>query len=279
MVGLPLDFNDFEHLQSVIRKVHKKQVREAFSDLGGDEWLPNINTPRASLRQACTIYDSDSALIMLLKQNLYFLTLRKAQDYQAPIVGMPKGSLDPIRKYKPQIYLYFKEDADDVDPDFSPVDGRISFRLLNEDSESITKTKLTTLANKIKTEFGVSNGYTWKKGKEYYSYTDKEKVYQLKILAFSESEARQLITKILSIQNDTFQAKKFNKSSNDDPTAAYPTLPSTQNILGDVTRDPRRRPVATVRFQHATANVWGKPDLIPLYDRTFRYLNALVNEF
>ena len=98
MVGLTLDFNDFEHLQSVIRKVHNKEVREAFSDLGGDEWLPNINTPRASLRQACTIYDSDSALIMLLKQNLYFLTLRKAQDYQAPIVGMPKGSLDPIRK-------------------------------------------------------------------------------------------------------------------------------------------------------------------------------------
>ena len=71
MVGLTLDFNDFEHLQSVIRKVHNKEVREAFSDLGGDEWLPNINTPRASLRQACTIYDSDSALIMLLKQNLY----------------------------------------------------------------------------------------------------------------------------------------------------------------------------------------------------------------
>ena len=45
MVGLPLDFNDFEHLQSVIRKVHNKEVREAFSDLGGDEWLPNINTP------------------------------------------------------------------------------------------------------------------------------------------------------------------------------------------------------------------------------------------
>ena len=175
MVGLPLDFNDFEHLQSVIKRLHNKEVREAFSDLGGDEWLPNINSARASLRQACTIYDSDSALIMLLKQNLYFLTLRKAKDYQATILGMPKGSMDAIRKYRPQIMLYFKEDSGDVDPEFGPVEGRISFRLMDEDSESITKAKLTTLANKIKTEFGNSNGYRWKKGKEYYSYTDKDK--------------------------------------------------------------------------------------------------------
>ncbi|WP_198648741.1 hypothetical protein [Cyanothece sp. BG0011] len=276
---LPLDYNDFEHLQSVIRKLHNKEVREAFSDLGGDEWLPNINSPRASLRQACTIYDSDSALIMLLKQNLYFLTLRKAKDYQAPILGMPKGSLDPIRKYKPQIYLYFKEDSGDVEEGYGPVEGRISFRLMDEDSESITKTKLTTLANKIKTEFGVSNGYTWKKGKEYYSYTDKEKGYQLQILAFSETEAKQLINKVLDIQGHTFSAKKFRKSSNDDPTSAYPTIPPNQSILGELVREPRLRPVATVRFQYAIANLWGRPQPIPLYDRTFEYLNALVTEY
>ena len=279
MVGLPLDYNGFEHLQSVIKKLHNKEVRNTFSDLGGDEWLPNINSSRASLRQACTIYDSDSALMMLLKQNLYYLSLRKAQDYQAPVVGMPKGSLDPIRKYKPQIFLYFKEDSGDVEEGYNPVDGRISFRLMDEDSETITKTRLTTLANKIKTEFGVSNGYTWKKGKEYYSYTDKAKGYQLQILAFNESEARQLITKILDIQGHTFQGKKFRKATNDDPTAAYPTIPPQQSILGELTREPRLRPVATVRFQYAIANIWGKPDLIPLYDRSFTYLNALVTEY
>ncbi|MDJ0730760.1 MAG: hypothetical protein QNJ33_12280 [Crocosphaera sp.] len=216
---------------------------------------------------------------MLLKQNLYFLLLRKAQDYQAPFVGMPKGSLDPIRKYKPQICLYFLQDSDDVETGQTRVDGRISFRLMDEDSESITKTKLTALANKIKTEFGVSNGYTWKKGKDYYSYTDKAKGYQLQILAFSESEARQLINKVLNIQGHTFQRKKFRKAYNDDPTEAYPIIPPTQNILGEIVSEPALRPVATVRFQYAIANVWGKPDLIPLYDRTFKYINALVTDF
>ncbi len=276
---LPLDFNGFEHLQSVIRKLHNNEVRDSFSDLGGDEWLPNINTPRSSLRQACTIYDSDSATMMLLKQNLFFLLLRKAQDYQAPIVGVPKGSFDAIRKYRPQITLYFKEDAGDVEQGYNAVDGRISFRLMNEDSESITRTRLTSLANKIRTEFGTSNGYTWKKGKEYYNYTDKAKGYQLQILAFSESEARQLITKVLDVQNHSFQAKKFTKSSNDDPSSAYPTIPANQTILGEVTREPRKRPVADVRFQFAIANIWGRSELIPLYDRSFKYLNALVTEF
>lgn len=148
MVGLPLDYNDFEHVQSVIRKLHNKEVRENFSDLGGDEWLPNINTARASLRQACTIYDSDSALLMILKQNLYYLTLRRLQDFQPTVLGMPKAMLDAIRKYRPQIILLFKEDSGDVDSDFEPVEGRISFRLMDEDSESITKAKLTTIANK-----------------------------------------------------------------------------------------------------------------------------------
>ncbi len=276
---LPLDYNDFEHLQSVIRKLHNKEVREAFSDLGDDEWTPNINTPRASLRQACTIYDSDSALIMLLKQNLYFLTLRKAQDYQAPFVGMPKGSFDSIRKYRPQIILYFKEDAGDIEEGYNAVDGRISFRLMDKDSETITKAELITLAKKIKTEFGGSNGYTWKKGKDYYNYTDKDKGYQLQILGYNVSEAKQLIKKILNLQLHSFQEKKLTVAINEDPSLAYPTIPPQQNILGELIREPRRRPVATVRFQYAHANLWGKPDLIPLYDRTFTYLNALVTEY
>ena len=71
---------------------------------------------------------------------------------------------------------------------------------MDKDSESITKTDLTALANKIKQEFGVSNGYTCKKGKEYHNYTDKEKGDQLQILAFSESEAKQLINKVLNIK-------------------------------------------------------------------------------
>ncbi len=79
MVGLPLDFNVFEHLQSTIKKPFNKEVREAFNDLGGDEWLPDINTPRASLRQACTMYDSDTATMMALKMMFFYFTLTECR--------------------------------------------------------------------------------------------------------------------------------------------------------------------------------------------------------
>jgi hypothetical protein len=274
---LPDKFNPIKHLKTTLKQVHNREVREAFSELGGDDWLPDINTPRASLRTACLIDDKDTTSIILMRIHLLFLHLRRAKDYQAPIIGIPKGKLDQSRVYRPQIHLFFREDSGDVEEGYTPVEGEISFRLMNEDSNSITKAELTTLANKIKLEFGAGNGYLWKKGKDYFSYTDKEKGYQLQILAFSDTEAEQLIKKVLDIQGHTFSASKMGCSTNKSPTEAYPTIPSLHTILGDSQRKPRRRPVATVRFQYALCNLWGAERVVPLYDRTFAYLNALVD--
>ena len=98
-------------------------------------------------------------------------------------------------------------------------------------------------------------------------------------MAYDKPEAKALVNKVLDIQNHAYQGRKFRSATNDSPTEAYPTIPPNHNVLGEVIREPRIRPVATVRFQYAIANVWGKPDPIPLYDRSFTYLNALVNEF
>lgn len=54
---LPNNFSEWEHLQSVLIRAQNKFVREEFKDLGGDDWIPDINTPRGSLRQACTHKD------------------------------------------------------------------------------------------------------------------------------------------------------------------------------------------------------------------------------
>ena len=34
-MSLPDNFNEFEHLQNTVIKVHNKEVRESFSDLDG----------------------------------------------------------------------------------------------------------------------------------------------------------------------------------------------------------------------------------------------------
>lgn len=278
-MALPENYNPYEHLQDVVRRTHNREVREAFSDLGIDDWEPNISGTRSSLRQACTIHDNDTSSMILMRQNLFFLTMRRARDYQAPIVGMPKESLDSIRKYRPQICLFFKEDSEDVDPDYEPITGRISFRLMDEDSETITESKLKGLANKIKLELGANKGYIWKKGKHYFSYTDKNKGYQLQILALNEITAKDLIQKVLAIQNHNMENKRFNQNTNKDPTRAFPTIPPSIRILNETKKEPRRRPVGDVRFQYAIANIWGQAAVVPLFDRTFTYPKALVTDF
>lgn len=192
---VPTNFNEFEHLQSTILKVHNRIVRDEFNDITGDDL--DLAVPRSSLRWACLLKDNDTADMMIQRFLLFYFSLRKAQDLQQPFYGIPLDDLQASRKFKPQITLYFKEDDNDVEEDFRPMWGEISFRLMSESSTTITKSELTNLANKIKTEFGASNGYVWKKGRKLYSYTEKEKGYQLQLLCRDETTAKELIIAFL----------------------------------------------------------------------------------
>lgn len=276
-MALPDNFNPFEHLQDTYRKVHNRMVREEFSDLGDENWDPNINVSRGSLRIACTIEDKDTADMVQMRSNLFFFHLRKAKDMQAPIYGLPIGSHQPIRKHKPQIIFYFKEDLEDIENGYAPVEGRISYRLMDEETDTISKTKLITIANKIKTEFATGNGFIWKKGKDLASYTDKKKGYQFQLLVRNKADAKELIDKLLDTNGDTPNWKYLAYKESDEPSSAFPTIPGNQIILGKTYKEPRIRPIASVRFQYATADVWGLPEPVALVDRSFTFLKTLID--
>ena len=273
---LPEQYNPWEHLQSTLMRVFKKEVIEEFKDLGDDEWVKEIKTPRGSLRTACTPDDNDTATMLVLRMLLFYVVLRRAADLQAPIYGMPTGTYHETFKFKPQVTLYFRESPADVDPDFQPLIAQISFRLINETETTISKAELTTLANKIKTEFGGATAYKWKRGKTYCIYKDPEKGYWLKIFAFSAGEAKELIGKILDLQGHSPDWDHLTVNENDQPMGAYPTLPPQKTILGELTRMPRKRPVGTVYFERATCQIWGKSKPVTLYDRSGRRFDALV---
>lgn len=107
-MSLPKDFNDWEHFQSTLIKLQNRLIREEFSDIGSDTWLPNISTPRSSLRQACTLKDNDSAVISLLRLFFYYFCLRKTRDLVQPVYGSVIEGDGTGRKFKPQITLFFK---------------------------------------------------------------------------------------------------------------------------------------------------------------------------
>ena len=270
---MPVSKN-WSNLRDFLRKSYNKEVNEWFRD--EPDPVPDNSTPRKNAKRACLILPKETQNMALLKA-LTFRYVVQRVHLRPDVYGTPIGGIESVRQFRPQIVLEFAEDELDVEGGYSRVDGRISFRLMNETSETISKTELTTIAKKIKLEFGANNGYLWKKGKDMASYIERNKGYQFQLLVRSKTDAKELIGKILDLQSHTPDWKYLQYKENDEPTNAYPTIPPTNLILGKSRREPRRRPIATVRFQYAYCNLWGNSNAIILYDRSYRYLNTLVS--
>lgn len=270
---LPDNFSPWEHLQTVLMQVHNRRVRREFSDVGDDDWTADISTPRGSLRTACTLRDDDSAIITFHRMFLFYVMLRHAADIHPPLYTMPSDRYQMDVTFAPQVTLYFREDLEDTDSGYSPIDAEISFRLMNQNYNTFTPAEATQIATRIKAEFSTGSGYRWHKGRVKVTYARKEQGYQLSLNAFSEAEAREVIRKVLDIQNHTLD-ESFLTIHNLAQTP--PTVPGNHFVFGESRRRPRRRPVGYVRFQWAELHIWGIPNAVTLTDRTYRRRNPLV---
>lgn len=261
-MALPDNFSPWEHLQSVLMQVYNREVRDEFRDILDDD--DDITTPRSSLRTACLLRDDDSALMTYLRMKLFYFCLRKAQDLQVPIYGIPVDSYQQSVKFLPQVTLKFLEPSDEVEVGYRAIEGEISFRLVRPEYASITPAEATTLANRIRSEFATGNGYRYRKGRIKLSYRNPEQGANFSVNASSETVGRELINKVLDIQNFTLDNSALIIS---ELAQAPPTIPPTEFIYGASRRLPRRRPVGNVRFYRAELNIWGVAKAIVLYDR------------
>jgi hypothetical protein len=197
--------------------------------------------------------------------------------------GSDRSEAHPDRRFRPQIRLHFLQDSNFVKGSNEPgyhgrrrVPGRLTWRLMNETSETITKGELTRIGEQIKAIFGANNGYVWQKGKEMYTYAEWDKGYQMQILARSAAQAQDLTTKILSLQGHTPTWKFMTKTENLEEQARYPETPQTKVILGETVTMPKLRPNVEVRFTHADARVHKLTQPVILFDRTHTKVGALV---
>jgi hypothetical protein len=264
---------NWQNLKSFLRKAYNKEVNEWFKDIASD--LPDNSSGRNQAKRACLILPTESQSMALMKMLAFRFTVQRVH-LRPDIYGVPVGTLDAQRKYRPQVFLEFLEDELDVEAGYARVDGRISFRLMSDNSNSISKTELTTMATRIKTEFGANNSYVWKKGKDLASYVDKSSGYQFQLLVKNKADAKTIIEKVLNIRLHNPDWSKLSYKESDDATSAYPTIPGSATILGKSYKKPRIRPIAGVRFQRAYCCIWGKPNPVILYDRTLLHLNTLV---
>lgn len=192
-------------------------------------------------------------------------------------------NFDPGRRYHPLVRLYFKQESNFVAGSNQPKGqgkyrkvGELRFRLMGETTETISKAELTNLGQRIKSVFGGDSLYIWNKGKELYCYADWSRGYQLQILARSESQARDLVTKILSLQGHTPIWKYMTKSENLAESERYPNVAETKIILGEQVTLPLTRPNVDVKFRFADVRVSPLLQPVVIYDATGKRKGALV---
>lgn len=268
-------FNSWEQLQDVVMWVHNRRVVREFRDVAPEDqtWIAQLNTPRQRMRLACTIRDDDSAQMVLIRMWLFYVICNQASDFHPPLYTMPTDRYQQDVRFAPQVTLYFREDLDEVEQGYAPIDAEISFRIKNETYDSFTPAKATTLANKIMTEFGTGNGYRWRKGRVKLSYRRKEQGYQFSVNAFNEAEGIQVINKVLSLQNDRLDRNFLTVSELGQAPAI---VPRTELIYGETRRQPRRRPVGNVRFRYAEVHIWGVKNAVTLVDLSGRRRNPVI---
>jgi hypothetical protein len=225
---------------------------------------------------ACLIATGDSQNMALVKMETFRRVVQRTH-LRPNVYGIPTHDLQNEVKFQPQIILHFLQDRRRTYNGKHQTDGRISIRVVNETYKTINNAKVLSLANAVKREFMTGNGYIWSKGRKMATYQHWEKGYRLQLLYYSETEVKDLIRKVLSIKGDVMERKYLNLGKNDDEFSAFPSVAETETILGKAEKLPQRRPVVDVRFTHAELHVWGRGEPVILCDRTYRYVNPIVD--
>ncbi len=264
----------WEQWYNVARRVYNRQVDAEFKDVDLRTPIEELDysVPRNALYRACRLHDSDSAPQASCKMMLFYFGLGHALE-ALPLYTMPTDRYQQQVKFAPQVTLYFKEDLADVEQGYAPIDAEISFRIKNESYSTITENDLRELAREIRSEFATGSGYRWRKGRLRVNYRDLGNGYLLSLSAYSEQEGREVIRKILSLQEHTLDDSKLTINHLGE---APPIVPPNQMIYGHSRRPPRKRPVGYVRFIYAEVHIWGLHTALTLIDRSGRRKNPIL---
>lgn len=270
--------NEFEHLQAVYRRSINKIVRDEFKDINDAEDAnlgKGSGVSKASLKHACIHKDNDTAAMTQMRTDLFYFVLRKAQDLQPRIYGIPVDSFHEQVHFKPQIQLFFSEDWKDKPDTRSLARSEITFRLMDESIKTLTDAEIRKYARKIK-EIFATPPVSFKRGKTKVNYFDRPNGYQTYVLTNNKAEGKRIFEKVLQIQGHELNEYLLSNSNREKEPTVTKTKPATpKKIIGRDVKEFNYRPVATVHFRHATLKLHGLTDDIVLVDLTGKYWDAL----
>lgn len=256
--------------RSVVRKIYNREIYDWFKDVA-DEALPPRVGGRLAARDACLIGTQDGIQSVILKIQL-FERFKQAYTLLPKVTGETYEDIDDAYEHRPLITLQFLQDLDAVPDGFRAVPGRISFRLVNETTDTITEAKLRAIALEIRAQFALGNGHIWRKGKNKFTYRDPKNGLKLNILCLNETEGREIAQKICNVIDKAYDEEKAQYL---EPNRLSVTSPiGTDLILGVRVKERRWRPTVNVRFLYATAKISGLNNPIVLVDRSKQFFQA-----
>jgi hypothetical protein len=255
---LPANFDEWEHLQDAIRVYHNKAVRLYYKNQPDDD----ISTPKASLKHGCLIKDGDTVEMTMMRLWLFEVTVGHLQAVNPVVYGIPTLEFQRATKFKPQVRLTFTQPREDIDDDseYNYHESQITFRLMNQTSETIARVDAERLAIAIKREMATPP-FVWEKGWYKYSYQDIEKGYDFSLYVRSKAIGEQIVRKVLAIQNDTFNPNCVTYHDHD---RTYPLNSGTHRVYGKLRRKYVKRPRVDVKFRYAQLHIQGMPNPINL---------------
>ena len=245
---------EFESFQSFLINSYNRKVRESFKDeieIDDVEWGQMNNEQRA--RRMLTITDNDNSGMMTLKMmSFLFLRLEQLDEYY----GVPKATFQSENSYSPQIILKFKETAKDAKSARRKNHARLNAQIvimLPLTTRDLNRGRINEFKNEINRSFPPS--FEWKKGRELYSYYDKENKQRLKLACLNESTAKTLIQKVLGIVDQTPNLEYLNKGTKTDFNF---NLPRKKTIPGYGVVEMRSlRPLGNVKLYRAELHAPG----------------------
>lgn len=251
--------NEFENLQSVYIRTYNRVVRQGFRDGIEDD---DFSTPEGQMKRACLIQDNDSALQMLLRINLFYIVRGEAKQLHPPIYEMPISDNEPVMLH-PQVILKFQEDSENRHRRENRIlkNVRVSFRMMDENTSTITQTEIDRLQRNIARLF--PRDYKFKTGRYKVSYLDEVKGYRLILTPYSKAIGERLIEKVLSIRDHNPEWSRL--SISEQPRRNFNTQEYT-TILNERRRLPKPRSIAECFLKKATLKLHGHLAEIPLYE-------------
>lgn len=200
--------------------LHNKRVRNYFKPNNNDK--SEIAKERAYLASRLIIDPTKSSKIDCIFNCLWFdLQIANAFENVAKVYGTPIRQFQSEVAFKPQICFTFKEreiNKQDLPLRNYKLEKEISFRL-NDVNVPKTNAQLKTLAQKIKTKFWTSGrAYNYNAGLNNYRYKDDDNGYRLSIDMASTTKAKELIDKLLDIQNVKYVESKLRTTKFTKPT-------------------------------------------------------------